>query len=133
VEEKIPRRARVLLADDHTLMLGRVIGVLGPLFEIVGCVGNGRDLVKEAQRLKPDVIVLDIAMPELSGLEAAHELRQLGCPAKLVFLTVNERKEFVRACMAEGAVGYVIKSRLSNDLVTAVEGAIAGRQFVSPM
>jgi len=122
-----------LLADDHTLMLGRVIGLLGPAFEIVGCVGNGRDLVQEAQRLKPDVIVLDITMPELTGLEAAHQLRQQGSSAKLVFLTVHERKEFVRACMAEGAMGYVIKSRLKTDLITAIEAAVSGHQFVSRM
>jgi DNA-binding NarL/FixJ family response regulator len=126
-------RARILVADDHALVLGRTISLLGPTFDVVGSVDNGRDLVAEAQRLEPDVIVLDITMPELTGIDAAHRLHELGSAAKLVFLTVHERKAFVRACMAEGAMGYVLKSRVSTDLIPAIEAALAGRQFVSSM
>ena len=100
-------RPRVLLADDHSSVTDRVSALLQPNFEVVGTVTNGKDLVFESARLHPDVIVLDISMPELSGIEAAQELRSLGSTAKIVFLTVQTRVEFVRACLAEGALGYV--------------------------
>ena len=92
---------------------------------------NGRDLLFESARLHPDVIVLDISMPELSGIEAAHELRCLRSTARVVFLTVQTRVEFVRACLAEGALGYVIKSRLATDLIPAIQGALSGHPFIS--
>jgi CheY-like chemotaxis protein len=126
------KRPRILLADDHGPMIEEVRALLQPDFEIVGDVGNGLDLVSEAGRLRPDIIVLDIAMPEITGIEAAHKLREAGSSAILVFLTMHERVEFVRACLAEGALGYVIKSRVSIDLVPAITDALAGRRFISP-
>ena len=98
-------RPRILLADDHSSVTERVSELLQPSFEVVGAVTNGKELLLESARLQPDVIVLDISMPELSGIEAAHELRSLGSTAKIVFLTVQTRVEFVRACLAEGALG----------------------------
>ncbi len=126
------KRPRILLADDHVPMIERVRSLLQTDFEIVGDVSTGPDLVSEAGRLQPDIIVLDITMPGLTGIEAAHELRQAGSSAKFVFLSVHERVEFVRACLAEGALGYVVKSRLAIDLVPAVVDALAGRRFISP-
>jgi DNA-binding NarL/FixJ family response regulator len=126
------KRPRVLLADDHVPIIERVKPLLETAFEIVGSVDNGKDLVSEAGRLQPDLILLDISMPGLTGIEAAHELRQNGAKAKLVFLTVHERVEFVHACLAEGALGYVVKSRIATDLVTALREALAGRRFISP-
>jgi len=86
----------------------------------------------EAARLQPDLIVLDISMPGLTGIEAAQELREAKSTAKLIFLTVHERVEFVRACLAEGALGYVVKSRLAVDLLPAIREVLAGRRFISP-
>lgn len=126
------KRPRILLADDNGPMIERVKALLLPDFEIIGQVGNGPDLVSEAERLQPDLVVLDISMPGLTGIEAAHELRKAGSSARFVFLTVHERVEFVRACLAEGALGYVVKSRIAIDLVPAIVDALAGRRFISP-
>jgi DNA-binding NarL/FixJ family response regulator len=130
--EKRPSQTRILLADDHAPMIERVTSLLEPGFDVVGSVNNGADLVSEAARLQPDLIVLDISMPVLTGIQAAQELRQAGSTAKLVFLTIHERVEFVRACLAEGALGYVVKSRLAVDLLPAIHEALAGRRFISP-
>jgi len=88
--------------------------------------------INQAKRLHPDLIVLDISMPGFTGIEAAHELRASGSMAKMVFLTIHERVEFVHACLAEGALGYVIKSRLNVDLIPAIQEALCGRRFISP-
>jgi DNA-binding NarL/FixJ family response regulator len=128
----ILKRPRILLADDNAPITERVKSLLQKDFEIVGSVGNGSELVAEVDRLRPDVIVLDVSMPGLTGIQAAHKLRLAGSLSKLVFLTVHERVEFVHACLAEGALGYVVKSRISMDLVPAISDALAGRRFISP-
>ena len=125
------RRPRILLADDHRPLLDQVISLLQADFEVVGAVSNGKTLVSEAQRLKPDVIVLDIAMPILNGIEAAHLLHEAGSTAKLIFLTVHQDPAFVRACFAEGALGYVTKPELVSDLIPAINQVRAGHRFVS--
>jgi DNA-binding NarL/FixJ family response regulator len=125
-------RPRVLLADDHAPMRERVKILLESEFQIVGNVDNGKDLVTEAERLQPELVLLDISMPGLTGIEAARKLRENGVQAKFVFLTVHERVEFVRACFAEGALGYVVKSRLAADLIPALREALSGRRFISP-
>ena len=130
--EKRSSQARILLADDHAPIIDRVTSILEPGFVVVGSVNNGVDLVSEAARLQPDLIVLDISMPGMTGIQAAQELREAGSKAKLVFLTIHERVEFVRACLAEGAFGYVVKSRLAVDLLPAIHEALAGRRFISP-
>lgn len=124
-------RPRILLADDHSSVIERVSALLQPAFEVVGAVANGKELLFESARLLPDVIVLDISMPDLSGIEAAHELRSKGSTAKVVFLTVQTGVEFVRACLDEGALGYVIKSRLATDLIPAIQHALSGQSFIS--
>ena len=124
-------RPKVLLADDHDMVLERVVYLLED-FEVVGSVHNGEDLVTEALRLKPDVIVSDITMPILNGIEAAHELHDAGSTAKFVFLTVHERPEFLQACFGEGAFGYVTKSHLGKDLLPAINEALSGHRFISP-
>ena len=131
-EAKPPPRPRILVADDHLLVRERVTDLLETSFEVVGLVTNGIDLLTEAENSFPDVIVLDITMPELSGIGAAHRLKLKGSPAKLVFLTIHDQPKFVRRCMAEGAMGYVIKSRLERDLLFAIEEALLGRRFISP-
>ncbi len=125
-------RPRVLLADDHHPMLNRVVSLLKEHFEIVGSVSDGRALVREAERLQPDVIVLDITMPILTGIEAARELHGAGSKARLVFLTVHQSNAFVRECFAKGGLGYVTKSRMMTDLIPAINEALSNRRFVSP-
>jgi DNA-binding NarL/FixJ family response regulator len=125
-------RPRILLADDHRPVLDRVMSLLEANFEVVGTVSDGRALISEAQRLHPHVIVLDITMPILTGIEAADELHEAGSTAKLVFLTVHEETEFVRACFSVGGFGYVAKSRLRTDLIPAINEALSGHRFVSP-
>lgn len=122
----------MLLADDHLPMLDHTMSLLQPQFEVVGVVNDGRALVDEAQRLQPDVIVMDITMPILNGIAAARELRVSGSPAKLIFLTVHQERAFARRCFAEGALGYVTKSRMITDLIPAIKEALSGRRFVSP-
>ena len=126
-------RARVLVADDHFALRERVAALLEPDFEVVGQVANGRDLLTEARRLKPDVVVLDISMPLMDGIEAATQLLSSGSEARVVFLTIQDRIEFVRAGLAAGALGYVIKSRLTIDLLTAIREILAGHRFISPV
>ncbi len=89
-------------------------------------------MLVEAQRLQPDVVVTDISMPVLDGIEAAKQLRAKNAQTRIVFLTVHDRPEFVKACLATGALGYVVKRRLTTDLITAIDEALAGRSFISP-
>jgi len=125
-------RARILLADDHKEIRDRAVRLLEPEFEVVGTVADGNALVKAWAQLKPDVCVLDISMPGLGGIEAAIKLRENGSQARIVFLTVNEDSDFVRAALRTGALGYVVKSRMASDLCPAINGALRGRLFVSP-
>jgi DNA-binding NarL/FixJ family response regulator len=124
-------RPRILLADDHDMVLERVLSLLQH-YQVVGTAHNGKDLVSKALQLQPDVIVLDITMPILNGIDAAHELHEAGSTAKFVFLTVHEQPAFLEACFAEGALGYVTKSHLGTDLLPAVNDALSGHRFISP-
>ena len=105
--------------------------LLEPEFEVIGKVRDGEALFEEAMRLKPDVIVSDISMPVLNGIEAAERLKESGCNSRIVFLTVHSDPDFVRRCLSAGAFGYVAKSRIANDLALAIREALAGNIFVS--
>jgi DNA-binding NarL/FixJ family response regulator len=131
-EQASLQRPRVLLADDHQLVLQRVTSLLETAFNVVGAAHDGQEMVAEALRLRPDVIVADISMPGLTGIEAAHQLRQQGSTAKLVFLTIHLEDEFLDACLAEGALGYVVKAHLKTDLIPAINAALSGHSFISP-
>ena len=122
----------VLLADDHPQFLGVVARHLEPYFDVVRAVGSGQAMLDEAARLEPDVVVLDISMPGLNGIEAARKLKATGSRAKVVFLTVYADRDFVRAALGVGAVGYVLKSELASDLLTCLRHADAASPFVSP-
>jgi DNA-binding NarL/FixJ family response regulator len=122
---------RILLADDHPHFPEIEERLLEPEFTIIGKVGNGQALFEEAMRLKADVIVTDISMPILNGIEAATRLKESGCDSRIVFLTVHSDAEFVRRCLSAGAFGYVAKSRILSDLVPAIHEALAGNIFVS--
>ncbi len=106
--------------------------LLGPEFEIVGEAQNGQALVEAALKLKPDVIVTDISMPILNGIEAAKRLREAGGTSKIVFMTALSDPDLISTCMATGALGYVVKGRLARDLEPAIREAVAGRIFISP-
>ena len=125
-------RVRILLADDHKEIRDRAVRLLEPEFEVVGTVADGAALLKASVQMKPDVCVIDISMPQLNGIEAALKLRESGSEARIVFLTINEDSDFVRAALRTGALGYVVKSRMASDLCAAVNGAISGNLFVSP-
>jgi DNA-binding NarL/FixJ family response regulator len=125
-------RIRVLLADDNENFLAVVVRILEPEFEVARKVGDGQSLIAEAARFKPDLLILDISMPLLNGIDAAQKLNATGSRAKIVFLTVHEDPEYVRAALAAGALGYVVKHRLATDLVTALKEVLAGRRFISP-
>ncbi len=127
------KRVRILLADDHTEMLKRVVHLLQSDFEVVGAVNDGQALLEAASQLRPDVVVLDISMPLMNGLEAADRLRKAGSRAKVVFLTVHEEPDFVHESLARGGLCYVVKPRLTSDLVPAIKEALANRSFVSPL
>lgn len=127
-----PIRPRLLLAEDHIGMRERVVQLLERGFNVVGVVGDGQAFLEAASRMKPDVCVIDISMPSLSGIEAAIQLKELGSKAKVVFLTVHEDPDYLRAALAAGASAYVVKARMASDLCFAIEEAMAGRLFVSP-
>jgi DNA-binding NarL/FixJ family response regulator len=124
---------RVLLADDNEAMLTRIGLVLMSECAIVAAVTDGVAALDAADALQPDVIVLDISMPGMTGLEVAYCLRAAGSKAALIFLTIHEDEELMRAARAAGGIGYVVKSRLASDLMTAIREARAGRPFVSTL
>ena len=124
-------KIRVLLADDHETVLARIRSLLCKDFEVVGIADNGRDAVAEVRRLDPDVLVIDISMPVMDGLQAASQLHRRSCRTKVVFLTVHEDRDYVDAALAVGASGYVTKSHVTSDLVPAIREAIDGHTYVS--
>jgi len=124
---------RVLLVDDNHAMLARMAAVLTPDCVVVGTASDGAAALEAAERLGPDVIVLDITMPVMSGLEVASRLRAAGSKAAIVFFTVHREEAIVREAQAAGAVGYVVKPRLHADLLRAVREALAGHTFTSPL
>ena len=122
---------RVVLADDMPEMLASVTEFLRRDFEIVGSAQNGEETIEAAAALDPDLLVIDISMPGLNGIQVASLLRQAGCRAKVVFLTVHEDEDYVDAAFSVGAVGYVFKSRLATDLIPVLHGVLQGRRFIS--
>lgn len=125
-------RARILVADDHAGILERVSRLLDSHFEVVATVQDGLTAVDLTARLKPDLVLLDIIMPVMDGIQAAQEMRRRGSDAKVVFLTVQQDEEYVAAAFESGATAYVFKSRMHSDLVWAIDRALAGKMFVSP-
>jgi len=126
-------RPRVLLADDHNLLLDGIKLMLEPEFDLVGCVSDGRALLDAAQDLKPDLILLDISMPVLNGIDAAVQLRKLLPTAKLIFVTMHGDADFVIEAFRAGAMGYVIKRAAASELLTAIREVLNGNHYVSPL
>jgi DNA-binding NarL/FixJ family response regulator len=123
----------VLLVDDNEMVLLRAKAALSARCVVIGMARNGRAALEAAATLQPSVIVLDISMPGMNGFEVAKRLREAGSAARFVFLTVHDEEEFVDAAKNVGALGYVLKSRLSADLETAVWAAREGQRFQSPL
>jgi DNA-binding NarL/FixJ family response regulator len=112
-------------------MLKAEIALLSPYFDVVGTAVDGAALVSEALSLRPEVIVTDISMPFLDGIEAVHRLQESGSTARFVFLTVHAEREFVEACMEAGALGFVQKFCMAGHLVPAIQAVLAGQPYVS--
>src|SRR6516165_9259556 len=126
-------RPRVLLADDASEMLEMFMRLLGTDFDIVALTQNGEEALESALRLDPDLVILDISMPLLNGIQVASRLRERGCNAKVIFVTVHEDRDYVEGAFAVGALGYVLKYRIANDLVLATEEVLQGHTFTSPL
>ncbi len=126
-------RPRIFLADDHHELLEAEIALLLPHFELVGVATDGMSLVSEVERLHPDVVVVDITMPLMNGIDAVQKLINSGSTAKFVFLTVNTGPEFVKACQEVGALGFVWKSRMKAHLIRAIYAALENLIYVSPL
>jgi DNA-binding NarL/FixJ family response regulator len=122
---------RVLLADDNETVRQSVQRILEAEFEVVGVVKDGRSLLAAAQKLKPDVMIVDIFMPGMSGIEAAKQLKKRHVKGSIIFLTVHQDLALAEEARAMGAMGYVVKSSADRDLVPAIQEALAGRFFLS--
>jgi DNA-binding NarL/FixJ family response regulator len=125
-------RPRVLLADDHLLVAEALKSLLAPEFELVGVVEDGRAMLEAAGTLRPDVIVADITMPRLNGIDALLQLRQGGNRVPVVFLTMHRDASFARRALEAGASGFVLKHSASVELVSAIRAALDGKTYLTP-
>lgn len=126
------KKLRVLIADDHQIVVDGLRGLLGSEFELAGTAANGHELIEQARALAPDVIVADISMPILNGIDAVRKLREEGTTAKVVFLTMHPDATYLTRALEAGASGYVLKHAAADELITAIRDAVAGRTFISP-
>jgi DNA-binding NarL/FixJ family response regulator len=132
--ERVPvPNVTILLADDNAAVLSHVSKMLSKQknYKVVAALIDGTTVVREYFRLQPDVIVLDISMGTVSGIDVARQLRDSGCNAKIIFLTVHEDRDYVNAAIGVGGSAYVVKSRLASDLVPSIAAALANKLFVS--
>lgn len=125
-------RTRVLVADDHTMVADGLGRIVGDVAELLGAVHDGRQLVDVATRLKPDIVVTDVEMPELSGIDAMRELRASGCPARFIFLTMHRSPELATEALRSGAAGYLLKEDAGEELLSAIRAVIGGRTYLTP-
>ena len=123
----------MLLADDHALLLGAFAKLLSEEFDIVGQISDGRALVAAAEKLRPDVIVLDISMPMLNGLEAGRQIKQQFRNVKLVYVTMNEDPDLAAEAFRAGASGYLLKRSAASELTTAIREVMLGRSYITPL
>jgi DNA-binding NarL/FixJ family response regulator len=127
------KRPSVLLADDHKIVLDGLKSILEPEFELAGTVEDGRALLSKSEQLRPDVIVVDISMPLLNGIEAVRQIKKVNPYVKIVFLTMHPDVTYAIRAFEAGASGYVLKHSASSELLTAIQEAIRGRKYVTPM
>jgi DNA-binding NarL/FixJ family response regulator len=126
-------RPRVILADDHTMFRQGLAFLLSPEMDLVATVANGRELVEAARRLQPDLVVADVTMPDLGGLDALRILRQERLHARFIILTVHADPSLAAEALRAGATGYVVKQAAGEELLEALRLAVAGRTFLSPL
>ena len=126
------RLPRIILADDHTLFVEALRKLAAPHVEVVATVGDGRALLETAQALKPDVVVIDVGMPLLNGLDAGRELKKRLPNVKLIFLTMNEDPDLAVEAMKSGASGYLLKTSASSELFSAIREALRGKSYLTP-
>ena len=126
-------KPRVLLADDHALLVGAFEKLLSGEFEVVGQVNDGRALVAAAEKLQPDVIVLDISMPLLNGLEAGRQIKQANRNVRLIYVTMNEDPDIAAEAFRAGASGYILKRSAVSELSTAIREVMLGRSYITPL
>lgn len=126
-------RPRVLIADDHQILAEGVRNLLDVEFDVLGIVADGRELVSAAKDSQPDVIVADITMPLLNGIEAAAQLRDAGVPSRVIFLTQHRDVAYARRAMQVGASGFVLKHSVASELITAIREALRGQTYITPM
>ena len=126
-------RARLLIADDHTLLAEACKALLEPEFEVIGIVATGRELLQVANEVKPDVVVTDVGMPQLNGLDAAEQLKRLLPSCKIVFMTMNMAPDVAAEAFRRGALGYVVKNSAATELVTAIRRALKSESYLSPL
>jgi DNA-binding NarL/FixJ family response regulator len=124
-------RPRILLADDHAIMVEALRSLLSESYDVVGVVADGRALLAEATKLKPDVVVLDVAMPLMNGLDAAARLKQVLPSAKMVFLTMKDDPNLAAAALNLGPIGYVLKHSAASELLKAISEVLRGKSFVT--
>ncbi|MGB5487807.1 MAG: response regulator transcription factor [Lysobacterales bacterium] len=124
-------RARIFLADDHTLLLDALSNLLEPKYEVVGTATDGRKMLKMVSKLAPDLVLMDIAMPNLNGFDAGEKLKKILPDVKLVFLTVNEDSDMVTEAFRIGADGYLLKSSAASELFEAIELVLNSKNYVS--
>ena len=125
------KRSRVLIADDHSMVIDGLRALLEPEYEVVGAVNDGRAVLPEVRRLQPDVVVIDISMPLLNGLDCARQLRDAGCTAKILILTMHPDATLAQEALAAGASGYVLKSSPGSELKAALGDVLRGRIYLS--
>lgn len=125
-------RPRILLADDHTLVLEGLRKILEDDFDVIDTVEDGRALVEAAQRLEPDVIVLDISMPKLNGMDAARQLRKLLPRTKLIFLTMHGDPTYANEAFRAGASGYLLKRSAASELIQAIQAVLKNQCYMTP-
>ncbi len=122
---------RLVLADDNPEVLETLADMLQPDYVVAGALSNGTSVLQQVDELKPDVIILDISLPDMTGFDVVRQLKKRGASAKVIFLTVHENIDFVRAAFELDAAGYVFKSRISSDLVEAINTICNGGRFSS--
>jgi DNA-binding NarL/FixJ family response regulator len=127
------RRPRVMLADDHRLVREAFARLLEVPCDVVGAVGDGRALIEAASELRPDIVVLDVSMPVLNGLDAGRQLKRLMPEIKLIFLTVSEDPDLAAEAFRAGAAGYLLKNSAASELLKAIQEVFEGRSYVTPL
>jgi DNA-binding NarL/FixJ family response regulator len=125
------KKSRVLLADDHKIVLEGLRSLLGADFDLVGFATNGRELLELCEALRPDVVVADISMPLLNGIDAARQIRQAHAEVKIVLLTMHRDQTYATRALEAGISGYILKHAASDELVTAIHEALRGEIYIS--